>query len=154
MHPSRRHVPVLAILIALTLGIAGCGEAASSIVQRDPPAPGPGDGQVVFPVPGQLDVRPIAIDRFLVETADRNVVVTAFFTSGVEPCAILDTVRVERGEGTLAITLHEGRGPDDVMCVAIAVAKKTAVDLGELAPGTWTIGDGTGNAQPVTIDIP
>ena len=36
---------------------------------------------------------------------------------------------------TFAITLREGHGPGDVVCIEIAESKRRIVDLGELAPG-------------------
>jgi hypothetical protein len=139
------------ILIALALSLAACDGAITGIVDRDPPAD-PGGVQSVIPVPGQLDVQPIAIDRFIAEVADRHVTVTAFFTTGVEPCNVLDSVVVERRAGQIDITLIEGHGPGDVACRSIAVTKSTAIDLGDLEPGSYRITD-SGHAPTVDVVV-
>ncbi|HEX7951057.1 MAG TPA: hypothetical protein VF494_11955, partial [Candidatus Limnocylindrales bacterium] len=65
--------------------------------------PGGGD-TVVVPKPGQLDVHPIAADSFAARVDGRHVILTITYTSGVEPCSVLDTIVVQRGEGSFAIT--------------------------------------------------
>lgn len=154
MH-TRQAIRALPILLALTLSLAACDGAITGIVDRDPAAPvapGAGDAQAVVPVPGQLDVHPVAIDRFVAEVTGRHVAVTAFFTTGVEPCNVLDSVTVQPGEGTISITLLEGRGAGDVACRSIAVTKATVVDLGELEPGSYRITD-SGHAPTVDIVV-
>lgn len=79
--------------------------------------------------------------------------VTVTFTSGVEPCSVLDTVLVQRGERSFAITLREGRGPGDNVCIMIAVVKRTMIDLGELEPGTYAITDTIGGAPAITVVV-
>ena len=54
---------------------------------------------------------------------------------------------------TFDITLREGHGPGDVVCIEIAESKRAIVELGELAPGTYTISDTTGGAAPITITV-
>lgn len=83
----------------------------------------------------------------------RRVHVTATWTSGVEPCYVLDTILVARDGSTFAITLREGHGPEDVACIEIAQMKATRVDLGELEPGTYTILDGAGGAAPIEVVV-
>jgi hypothetical protein len=87
--------------------------------------------------------------------AGRRVTLTIDYTSGVEPCYILDSIVVAVGAdtGTFAITLREGHGPGDVVCIEIAESKRAIVDLGELTPGTYTISDTTGGAPPITITV-
>jgi hypothetical protein len=112
-------------------------------------------GRVVVPKPGQLDVRAIPAQT-LAATADRRrVTLTIDYTSGVEPCYVLDSivVAVDADAKTFAITLREGHGPEDVMCIEIAESKRTVVDLGDLAPGTYTISDTSGGATPITITV-
>jgi hypothetical protein len=125
------------------------------------PATGPGDtpaptvpaGDLVVPKPGQLDVHPIAADAFSARVDGRHVVLTIAYTSGVEPCSILDTIIVERGEGTFAVTLREGHGPGDQVCIMIARMMQTQVDLGELQPGTYTITDTMRGADPIQVVV-
>lgn len=148
---TRRLAWALPVLLALTLSVAACDGAITSIVERDPPAPD-GGVQAVVPVPGQVDVHPVTIDRSIAEVADRHVTVTAFFTTGVEPCHVLDSVVVQRGAGTIAITLIEGRSGRDVACPSVAVTKSTAIDLGDLDPGSYRITD-SGHAPTVDIVV-
>ena len=53
----------------------------------------------------------------------------------------------------LTLTLFEGRGPGDPICIEIAETKQTQVDLGEVAPGTYTITDGEGGAAPIEVTV-
>ena len=112
-------------------------------------------GRVVVPKPGQLDVRAIPAQTLSAVADGRRVTLTIDYTSGVEPCYILDSIVVAVGAdaGTFAITLREGRGPGDVVCIEIAESKRAIVDLGELAPGSYTISDTTGGAAQITITV-
>jgi hypothetical protein len=119
-----------------------------------PSSPGPVGGQeLVVPKPGQLDVHPIAADSFAARVDGRHVILTISFTSGVEPCSILDTIVVQRGEGAFAITLRQGHGPGDQVCIMIAMLRKTQVDLGDLDPGTYTITDTMQGAAPIQVVV-
>ena len=118
----------------------------------DPPVDEPG-GQIVVPKPGQLDVRAIQAETLAATVDGRRAVITVTFTSGVEPCHVLDSIIVERGDHAFAITLREGRGPGNPVCIEIAETKRTQVDLGELEPGTYTISDAVGGAAPITVTI-
>ena len=108
---------------------------------------------LIVPKPGQLDVHPVKMDGLQAIVDGRRVVVTATWTSGVEPCYVLDRVVVDRGDGSFIITLLEGRGPGDNICIEIAQIKHTQVDLGELQPGTYTIADGAGGAAPIEVTV-
>jgi hypothetical protein len=112
-------------------------------------------GRIVVPKPGQLDVRAIPAETLSATADGRRVTLTIDYTSGVEPCYILDSivVAVDADAKTFAITLREGHGPEDVMCIEIAESKRTVVDLGDLAPATYTISDTTGGATPITITV-
>ncbi len=145
------------------------GPPASQASSEDPNSsvgidlPGPSDdpalidprGRVVVPVPGQLDIRAIPAQTLTAAVSGRHVTLTIDYTSGVEPCYILDSIVVAVGAdtGTFAITLREGHGPGDVVCIEIAESKRAIVDLGELAPGNYTISDTTGGAAPITISV-
>lgn len=172
-------ISLLAIL--LVAGIAACGSAAappaaenpssppaSLAPDQDPDAsvaidlPAPSEDpalidplvRIVVPKPGQLDVRPIQAQTLTAVAAGRHVTLTIDYTSGVEPCNILDSIVVAVGDaGTFAITLREGHGPQDVVCIEIAESRRAIVDLGDLAPGTYTISDTTGGAAPVTVTV-
>lgn len=108
---------------------------------------------IVEPQPGQLDVHPVAIDTLSANVDGRHVVVTASWTSGVEPCYVLDTIVVDQGDHTFTITLREGHGPGDNVCIEIAMMKAAKIDIGELAPGTYTIADGQGVAAPLEVVV-
>lgn len=119
-----------------------------------PPSGGDlGNPPPMRPKPGQLDVHPVKMDKLQAITDGRRVVVTANWTSGVEPCNVLDHIVVERGAGSLTITLFEGHGPGNTICIEIAQLKNTQIDLGELEPGTYTIADGAGGAAPIQVTV-
>jgi hypothetical protein len=125
---------------------------SDSGVPGDDLGPG-GSGAVVVPRPGQLDVHPIAADSFSARVDGRHVVLTITYTSGVEPCSILDTIIVQRGQGSFAITLREGHGPGNQVCIMIAKVMTTQVDLGDLDPGSYAITDATGRADPIQVIV-
>jgi hypothetical protein len=171
----------LAAIVSATAALAACTAGASvatstpasstpaSAAPIETPAPSatapgdsgvPGDdlgpggsGAAVVPKPGQLDVHPIAADSFSTRVDGRHVVLTIAYTSGVEPCSILDTIIVQRGQGSFAITLREGHGPGNQVCIMIAKVMRTQVDLGELDPGSYTITDATGGADPIQVIV-
>jgi hypothetical protein len=166
---------VLAAFVIATVALAACtagasvatstpasaasaSAAPSATAPSDSDVPGDdlgagGSGAVVVPKPGQLDVHPIAADSFSALVDGRHVVLTISYTSGVEPCSILDTIIVQRGQGSFAITLREGHGPGNQVCIMIAKVMKTQVDLGELDPGRYTIADATGGAAPIQVIV-
>ena len=109
---------------------------------------------MVVPKPGQLDVHPVSAESLAATVDGRTVVISVDWWSGVEPCTVLDSIVVERGDGTYAITLREGRGPGDVACIAIAELHRTFIDLGELVPGTYLVTDATGGAPAIEVVVP
>ena len=150
----------------LTLGLAvvlvACGSATDpNAAVTSPPddgggvitSPDPG-GEFVIPRPGQLDVHDVAADSFSATVDGSTMTVTATWTSGVEPCSILDTVVVDRSQpDAFTITLREGRGPEEIACIAIAETKQTRFDIPDVAPGTYTLRDGAGNAPDVEVVV-
>jgi hypothetical protein len=112
-----------------------------------------GGGKLVFPKPGQLDVHPVPIDALAARVDGDRIVVTAAWTSGVEPCNVLDTVEVHKGEGTYTITLFEGTSARDVACIAIAEQHRTEFEIPDVAAGTWRILDGQGLAAPIDVTV-
>jgi hypothetical protein len=56
------------------------------------------------------------------------------YASGVEPCYVLDSIVVERGDHAFTITLRQGHGPGDAVCIQLAEIVRSFVDLGELQP--------------------
>ena len=150
--PSPSHVPAASLAPS---------EDPDSSVGIDQPAPSDDPalidplGQVVVPKPGQLDLRAIPAQTLSAVADGRRVTLTIDYTSGVEPCYILDSIVVAVGADTktFAITLLEGHGPGDVVCIEIAESKRAIVDLGELPPGTYTLSDTTGGAAPITVTV-
>jgi hypothetical protein len=107
----------------------------------------------VVPKPGQLDVRDVPAEELAARVDGSTIVVTVSWTSGVEPCNVLDQVIVAEGPGSYAITLREGHGPQDVVCIAIAELHKTEIAIPNVAPGTYRITDATGGAAPIEVTV-
>lgn len=103
--------------------------------------------------PGQLGLHPVAIDGFTAAVTGRHVLVTVTWTSGVEPCYVLDHIVVERDAASFIVTVIEGHGPGDNICIEIAQIKHAQIDLGELEPGTYTIEDSAGRAIPIEVTV-
>ena len=114
---------------------------------------GPADGRLVVPKPGQIDPHPIRANSLSAVVDGRRVVVTVAYTSGVEPCNVLDSIIVTTGDHRFDIVLREGHGPTDALCIEIAEFKRTQVDLGELAPGTYTITNGPDGAAAIQVVV-
>ena len=169
---GRSIVPTFALVVAL----AGCTYGAATVTpgpsdgppatsatpsgvtiepsSSPPDSPGSDGGEAfVVPKPGQLDVHPIAADSFAAQVDGSRVVLTIAYTSGVEPCSVLDTIVVQRGDHSFAITLREGHGPGNQVCIMIARVMHTQVDLGDLDPGTYTITDTMRGAGPIEVVV-
>jgi hypothetical protein len=134
---------------------AGPGEPASNPPDTVGPGNGgdAGGGAYVVPRPGQIDVHPIAADSLAAQVDGRHVVLTITYTSGVEPCSVLDTIVVERGQGSFVVTLRQGHGPGNQVCIMIAMVMKTQVDLGDLDPGAYTVSDAMRGAAPIQVVV-
>jgi hypothetical protein len=174
---ARGRFGALATTLTLALVLTACSAGAASAppsdprsappstapVVTDPPPSDGGDGgniapdgaKVVVPQPGQLDVHPVAAETLVATLDGRRLTVAVTWWSGVEPCTILDTVVVDAEDGGFAITLNEGRGPEDVACIAIAEQHRTFIDFpNDLAPGTYTIRDAQGGAPAIEVVVP
>ena len=136
------------------------GNPGGGIVFPIPPGPDPGDpvwGQahVVTTQPGLVNQRPVNVQavRAAVDDAGRATAELRWW-SGVAPCNALDSVRVEKDDAgrTIKLTVIEGSGPGDQMCIEIAELKATLVDLGTLSAGTWTI-SAEGDAPAITLEV-
>ena len=121
-------------------------------VAQDPGSGAPNGGFVVAK-PGQLDIHPVAIDSFAARVDGSTIVVTATWTSGVEPCNTLDSIKVDPNAGTFTITIFEGHGAEAVACIEIAQVKKTEFEIPTGGPGTYTLVDGRGQAPPLQVTI-
>ena len=169
LRPSRR----LGVgLLSLSMLLVGCSAAATpptaypssappdapvTAPPSDPsggsPDPGAGGGDLVVPKPGQLDVHDVPADELVARVDGSTIIVTVNWTSGVEPCFVLDQVAVTKGPGTYAITLREGHGPEDIACIAMAQLKKTEVSIPTDGPGTYQISDGAGGAANIEVTV-
>lgn len=159
-------------LLSLSLLLVACSAAATpstappasappDTTVTAPPSDGsggmdPGDiggGRLVVPKPGQLDVHDVPADELVARVEGSTVIVTVSWTSGVEPCNVLDQVAVTPGQGSYAITLREGHGPEEIACIAIAELHKTEVRIPDVPPGTYQIMDGAGGAPPIEVTV-
>src|SRR4051794_38259880 len=61
-----------------------------------PVDPGAGQPTLVIPKPGQLNPRPLPAAKLEATVDGRRVLVKATWWSGVEPCNVLDSVKVDR----------------------------------------------------------
>lgn len=132
------------------------GDPGSGVVQPvDPGAgdPAPGEPTLVVARPGQLDPHPVAVTLLEASVDGRRVLVRASWYSGVEPCYVLDSVKVDQGGNEFVLTVIEGTGDPNAMCIEIAMYKATIVDLGELEPGEYTIRASEGEAPPITVTV-
>jgi hypothetical protein len=123
-----------------------------------PPLPGDdpllGDATVVTPKAGTLNPHPVNVQLVRATVQDGHVIVEARWYSGVEDCYPTDSVQVDIDEDakTIRVVVLEGNAAGDAMCIEIAVLKATAVDLGALAAGTWTI-SAEGDARPIELEV-
>ena len=163
MHELRIARRVGVGILALAFGLAACGSPTSppDVTVTSPPidggggsvAPPGGGGKLVVPKPGQLGVRAIPAEELTATVDGSTIVVTATWTSGVEPCSVLDSIVVDRGEGTFSITLREGHGPEEIACIAIAEQHRTVFGIPDVEPGTWTIRDAMGVAPDIQVVV-
>ena len=169
MNPRLALIPIL-VVVAAACGAGsppaptGPGGAPPSTVDPDQPVgappvidfPLPGDGGPtnVVPKPGQRNVRSVSVEKIEARVNRDRIAVRLTWTSGVEPCYVLDSVLVAREGDTITLTVREGSGPEDVVCIEIAQQKSTVVDLGEFPAGTYTIATSEGPATPVSVTIP
>lgn len=122
--------------------------------------PGAGGGGIVDPEPavvvpgaGLTGIHEVRAAKLEVSVDGRKVAVRVAWWSGIEPCSVLAGVAVVRDGTTITLTVQEGSGAGpDVACTMQAVYKATIVDLGELEPGTYTIG-AFGGTAPVEVTI-
>ena len=172
-HPHLGRLGAATLVLAWLLVACSSAGGAASAVAPSPAVPAPtsstdvpsssddGVGTIgqpsgapfVVPKPGQLDVKPIKAEEITAAVDGRHVVLTIAWTSGVEPCYVLDSIVVDQGDHSFAITLREGHGPEDVMCIQIAERHQTQVDLGELEPGRYAITDAQGGAAPIGVTV-
>jgi hypothetical protein len=157
-------------LLALSMLLAACSAAATPSASAPPDAPvsaPPSDAsggvtdpggdlggdKLVVAKPGQLDVHDVQADSLEARVDGSTIVLTISWTSGVEPCNVLDQVAVTKGAGSFAITLRDGHGPEDIACIAIAELHMTEISIPTDGPGTYTITDATGGADSFEVVV-
>jgi len=130
-------------------------------ISTDAPPHPPGDappvdaGQptLVTPRPGQQNVHDVSIEQLSAKIAGRHVALNARWWSGVEPCSILDSIAVTKAGATITIAVREGSSGRDVACIDIAMLKVTAIDLGDLEPGAYTVVASQGSAPGIAVTV-
>jgi hypothetical protein len=115
-------------------------------------------GDATYLTPGKGLVSQHAVNVQLVRAvvnADGTVTADLRWWSGVAPCSQLDHVEMVSDEAarTIHLKVVEGAGGSDTACIDIAQLSATAVDLGTLASGTWTISV-EGDAPEIKVDVP
>ena len=164
---------IVTLLLALSLGAcaelpfmgdgggndggAGVAPGAPPPPLVDPPAPGGGGGdpggapQWVQPRAGMADTRPVPWSLHGVSGDGRTV--RAAWYSGVEPCSVVDSVRVKETDDAVTITIQEGADPaqPDVACIDLAVLRGTRVQL-DAPLGDRDLIDGATGAAPPAAD--
>ena len=71
--------------------------------------PEPGGVELVKPEPGQQNVHPVALERLDATASGTTVSIDAYWTSGVDPCYVLDQVQVNiNDDQTVDVTVVEG----------------------------------------------
>jgi hypothetical protein len=129
-----------------------------------PPLPGGGAndnplfGAATYlePTKGLVNQRTVNVQLVrAIVNADGSATADLRWWSGVAPCSALDHVEIVTDEAakTIQLKVIEGSGAGDVACIDIAQLSATAVDLGTLASGTWTI-SAAGDAPAIPLDVP
>ena len=127
--------------------------AAPSDAPATDPAP-PIGGKPVLPKPGQaVNVHAVPAEALDARVDGTTIIVRATWTSGVEPCTILDSIVVDKGEGTYTVTLREGSSPQEIACIALAEQHFTEFQIPDVASGAWSIIDSGGLAPPVEVTV-
>jgi len=128
---------------------SGVTSPPGSSADPGPPEPVP---TLVSPKPGRLDVHPVGATAIDPLVDGRHVTVRLSWWSGVAPCSVLDSVRVTTEGSAIRLTILEGSDEQGVACIEIAMFKATLVDLGQLAPGRYSITAG-GDAPPAIVTV-
>ena len=115
---------------------------------------GGGDGgDLVIPHPGTINPHPVSVQSIVTNVDGRHVTAKLTWTSGVEPCHVLDSVVVSRDGSAIDVTVVEGAADANAICIDLAKTKSTIVDLGELEPGTYTIAATNSQIPPVSVTV-
>ena len=116
----------------------------------------PGVPHIVVPHGGLVQLRnasPFELSSRIDGTG--HVIVRVRWWGGIEPCDTLASVVVDRSADTFSLTVRVGSPPGPaVACIDIAQDRATLVDLGALPSGTYTVTSSSGDAPPLTIQVP
>jgi hypothetical protein len=156
----------LALLLAACAGGAAAPSAPPSAAPPDAPVSAPPSdpadpsiappigAKPIVPKPGQaINLHPVPAESLTARVDGSSIHVTAVWTSGVEPCTILDSIVVDKGDGMYTVTLREGNSPQEIACIAIAEQHVTEFEIPDVAAGTWQIVDSGGVAMPVEVTV-
>ncbi len=163
------------LTVALALGACSVGPAASTAASAAPSTSAPPDAPLtappsdpsrdpsiepplgatpIVPKPGEaINVHPISAETLSARVDGSKITVKATWWSGVEPCTILDSIVVDKGDGTYTVTLREGNSPQEIACMAIAEQHVTEFQIPDVPAGTWKILDSGGVAPPVEVTV-
>lgn len=120
----------------------------------DPSVEPPIGAKPILPKPGQaINIHAVPAESLAARVDGTTIHVQAVWTSGVEPCTILDSIVVDKGDGTYTVTLREGNSPQEIACIAIAEQHVTEFEIPNVAAGTWRIVDSGGVAAPVQVTV-
>lgn len=101
--------------------------AGASVKKAPQPEPAKEEmPELVTARPGMRDPQPARWDRVQVLTQRT---VRVHFTSGMAPCTVLDSVRVDYRPESVVVTLYTGSDPTQGDRVCAAVAREKAVDV-------------------------
>jgi hypothetical protein len=165
----------IASLLTLAALTAGCGQATRSTPTGpnvDPGTAVPGSpapdvpisdetdpaGRVmtpsmptwVTPHPGGGPLMPVTPSGLRVGTRGGSPFAVVRWWSAIAPCYVLRSVNVGVSDTTVRLRLVEGSDDPNAACAEVAMLKATRVDLGGLAPGTYTVVAG-GRHRTLTI---
>lgn len=114
-----------------------------------------GNATYLQPSQGLINQRTVNVQLVrAVLNADGTVTADLRWWSGVAPCSQLDHVEIVADEAarTIHLKVIEGSGGGDIACIEIAQLSATAVHLGALSSGDWTI-SAEGDAPAITLEV-
>lgn len=126
-NPTKASPPADEDLVDLDAGVSNSpGEAPAGKARPGTTA----TAEVVKPREGMDNTHTVTFDKTEVRGEKT---IRVYFYGGVEPCSVLDSVKVDETSKTITITLRAGSDPaqPDAMCIQIAKYKAVDVVLDE-----------------------
>ena len=113
-----------------------------------------GQATFVTPVAGLVNLHPVSVQLIRALANAQGARVELRWWSGVAPCNALDRVEpdIDEAARTINLTVFEGSGPGNQVCIDLAQLKAVVVEIGSLAPGTWTI-TAEGDAPAFALEV-